>query len=129
MVQRCTNPRRADFGRYGGAGVTVCERWRVFANFLADMGAKPSASHSLDRIDPQSGYEPGNVRWATSKEQSRNRKNTRLIAHAGQVLCVTDWALELGISKFRLSYRIRRGWSIQQVIDAKPYARADGSAS
>lgn len=64
---------------YGGRGITLCERWNDFATFLADVGFRPSASHSLDRIDNNEGYRPDNVRWATRKEQSRNRRNNILI--------------------------------------------------
>lgn len=73
MIQRCENPNAYDYARYGGRGITVCERWRsCFENFLADMGPRPSPQHTLDRIDPNRNYEPGNCRWATKAEQSRN---------------------------------------------------------
>lgn len=74
--QRTTNPRRDDFDRYGGAGITISPTWRGqdgFQRFLADVGARPSPHHSIDRIDGSRGYEPGNCRWATPLEQARNR--------------------------------------------------------
>jgi hypothetical protein len=74
MLQRCNNPKSISYERYGGRGITVCERWHVFADFAADMGERPSALHSLDRIDPNGNYEPGNVRWATASEQARTRR-------------------------------------------------------
>lgn len=75
MLQRCTNPRRDAFRWYGARGIVVCERWRDFAAFLADMGPRPSPSHTIDRINPDGNYEPGNCRWATWAEQRRTQRN------------------------------------------------------
>lgn len=74
MRSRCENPNQPHYPRYGGRGIKVCERWRDFANFLADMGERPSPRHSLDRIDSDGDYEPGNVRWATASEQRHNAR-------------------------------------------------------
>jgi hypothetical protein len=73
MVQRCTNPNNIGFADYQGRGITMDERWMVFANFLADMGERPDGT-SLDRIDNDGPYEPGNCRWATQSEQNRNQR-------------------------------------------------------
>lgn len=78
MIQRCTNKKRAAWGDYGGRGITVCERWADFTNFLLDMGDRPPDC-SLDRIDCNGAYEPANCRWATAAAQSRNRRNTKLV--------------------------------------------------
>lgn len=74
MHQRCRNPNTKNYGRYGGRGITICKRWFDFANFLADMGMKPTPAHTLDRIDSNGNYEPGNVRWALPIHQTHNRR-------------------------------------------------------
>lgn len=74
MRTRCSNSRLVYFKYYGGRGIEVCERWHVFENFLADMGRRPTAKHSIDRINPDGHYEPGNCRWATWPEQSNNQR-------------------------------------------------------
>lgn len=78
MKQRCYNPRNKRFSYYGARGIVVCERWRKsFSDFLADVGLRPSQKHSLDRIKNEGNYEPGNVRWATAKQQANNRRPRR----------------------------------------------------
>jgi hypothetical protein len=75
---RCLNPGNKDYPTYGGRGITVYARWRdSYQAFLADVGRRPSPRHSVDRIDVNGNYEPGNVRWATRKEQANNRRTTR----------------------------------------------------
>ena len=73
LIQRCTNRKNTSWPDYGGRGIAVCDRWKKFENFFADMGSRPSGK-SLDRINNNGGYEPGNCRWATSLEQNRNRR-------------------------------------------------------
>jgi hypothetical protein len=74
MLQRCLNPNATKFNNYGGRGITVCERWRSFENFLEDIGDPPSSNLSIDRIDVNGNYEPGNCRWATTVQQRHNRR-------------------------------------------------------
>ena len=89
MLQRCSNSTRADWPRYGGRGITVCERWHSFENFLADMGACPPEL-SLDRINNDGNYEPGNCRWATLEQQTRNRRPNGGELHWNAKLTVRD---------------------------------------
>ena len=86
MRQRCNNHNHAAFHAYGGRGITVCERWASFENFLADMGPRPSREHTLDRIKNDEGYSPGNCRWATWTVQNHNRRSTRLNPEAVKVI-------------------------------------------
>ena len=99
MIQRCYNPRRTRYPMYGGRGITVCQRWREsFEAFLKDMGTSPSPRHSIDRIDNNGNYEPGNLRWATAKEQSRNQRRNRVLTYQGETLCIAEWAERLGVA-------------------------------
>ena len=78
MRSRCNTPSAGNYAGYGGRGIKVCARWDDFLTFLADMGRKPSPAHSIDRVDPNGDYEPGNCRWSTASEQQRNkRRNVR----------------------------------------------------
>lgn len=108
MIQRCTNPSNKDYARYGGRGITVCDRWLRFDHFLADMGARASGL-TLDRIDPDRGYSPNNCRWATRKQQSENQKRTIWIEARGLRLTICQWAPVIGVSRATMLRRYAAG--------------------
>lgn len=111
MIQRCCNPQSNSYCRYGARGIMVCERWRrSYADFLADVGRKPTPAHSLDRIDNDGHYAPGNVRWATRSEQGRNTRTNRHITIGGVTRTLAEWCELTGLSGPTIPYRIRMGW-------------------
>lgn len=116
ILQRCDNPSSPAWSYYGGRGIRVCERWREFANFLDDMGRRPSHRHSIDRIDNDGNYEPGNCRWATMQEQCRNTRRTHFITIDGETLCVEDWAIRMGTKPSTIRSRLWRRWPEHEAI-------------
>lgn len=115
MIQRCTSPNYKFYARYGGRGIKVCERWRDFRNFLADMGERPHGL-TLDRINNGGNYEPGNVRWATRRQQVWNSTKPRLFCVGGEILPLSSWARRLGTRPSALLHRINRGWPITKAL-------------
>jgi hypothetical protein len=118
MHKRCENPNQKTFNYYGGRGIKVCERWNDFRNFYLDMGKCPE-SFTLDRLDCDGDYEPSNCRWASMKEQSRNRRSNHMITFNGKTQCLTAWAEETGITRGALKQRIKRNWSIEKALTTK----------
>lgn len=126
MIQRCTNPRHTSYPDYGGRGIRVADRWRFeFALFLADVGPKPGPDHTLDRVDPNGDYEPGNCRWATRQAQQRNRrKRVELPTPYGPQLLV-EFAEETKQSEGALRQRVAAGWDLTQVAAVPVKRRLD----
>lgn len=112
MIDRCSRPAHTEWRNYGGRGVSVCARWKNFSLFLADMGERPSAQHTLDRVDNDRGYSPENCRWATRKEQMRNTRQNDLLIVDGSALCQVDAAVAVGVSRDRLKRLNRRGFKL-----------------
>lgn len=115
MKSRCTNRKLPEFRHYGERGIRVCERWLTFENFLVDMGECPPTL-SIDRIDNDKGYEPGNCRWATQREQCNNQRRTVRLTHNGQTLPLQQWADITGIDPGCLFWRYQDGWSHDRIL-------------
>lgn len=117
MRGRCSNPGNNRYATYGARGISVCERWdRDFLNFLEDMGRRPSPKHSLERIDNDQGYFPENCRWATRKEQARNRRSSRFLDFNGQTRTSAEWSELTGISQGTLHARLKSGWPVERAL-------------
>ena len=117
MKGRCTNPRSDCYDRYGGRGIKVCDRWlNSFENFLADMGPRPSLAYSIDRIDNNGNYEPGNCRWATMKAQGSNKRSNRLLEHNGLAMTISQWTAHLGFGRGLIPNRLKSGWSVERTL-------------
>ena len=108
MKNRCNNVYSKDFEMYGGRGIKVCERWNKFENFYADMGARPSPKHSLERIDNDGNYEPDNCKWATIEEQNNNKRNNALFFYNGRYLTVGEGTRLLGLDYRKLYHWLNR---------------------
>ncbi len=118
MIDRCTGVNNNTYEFYGAKGIAICEGWNDFRQFLKDVGERPSRGHTLDRIDNDGNYEPGNCRWATRKEQARNRKSNRIVEAFGEALPIAEWADRLGVPQHRIGQRIRRGWPPERALAA-----------
>jgi hypothetical protein len=117
-IERCHSESSKDYPRYGARGIRVCESWRKsFEAFFADMGPKPSARHSLDRIDVDGDYEPKNCRWATAREQQANRRNNINIELGGRLVTLFEYCGRQHSPRYqRIAWRVARGWSMADAV-------------
>lgn len=116
MIRRCENPNTRNFPRYGGRGIRVCPEWRAdFVVFYRDMG-EPGDGMQLDRIDNDGNYEPGNCRWSTPSENTRNRRCAHMITALGRTQNLVAWAQESGISRVAIAGRLRAGWPPDEAV-------------
>lgn len=119
MIQRCQNPNNPRYSDYGGRGITFCESWRDFTNFISEMGDAPH-KHSLDRIDNNKGYCKENCRWVDSKTQQRNMRRNVLFEINGVKKCRKDWCDHFGVNYSTARYRQRSGWNTMQIFGLEP---------
>lgn len=118
MRRRCYNPNSDKYKYYGGKGVKICDRWlQSFDNFFGDMGARPTATHSIDRIDVNGDYAPENCRWATKQEQMNNRTDNHFIDCAGVKMTIADAARRYNIKYANLEAILRKGISIEKYVN------------
>lgn len=118
-MHRCYNPRDKEFKNYGGRGIRVCQEWQGpvgFLQFLDDMGPPPSPESSLERTWNDGPYTRSNCRWASRKEQARNRRTCRILAYAGRTQTLTEWSEQQGLSVKTLWTRLHRGWSLEEAL-------------
>lgn len=123
MIARCHIPSDESYPRYGGKGITVCDRWRWgdearsgFEYFLFDMGPSPFPKATIEREDNAKGYGPNNCRWASPREQANNRSSNRLVTARGQTMTVAQWARLVGLSRQALRYRLEQGADPEEAI-------------
>lgn len=119
MNQRCHNPNYDGYENYGGRGIAVCKRWRGpggFLRFYDHVKDPPSKRHTLDRIDNDGDYKPGNVRWSTLNQQSRNRSNNTRYTVNGETMILADWAKRLGTKPQTICSRLNSGWGIEAAL-------------
>jgi len=126
IKQRCTNPAVACYRHYGGRGVTMCDLWlKSFMDFYKEVGPSPGKQYRLDRIDNSRGYEPGNVRWATQRDNCNNTRRNVWITLDGETHTVAQWSRKLGILNFSIFNRINRGVTDpRDILSTKPLGNA-----
>lgn len=105
---------------YAGRGIVVCSRWARFEAFLADMGPAPGSGYTVERINNDGNYEPGNCRWASRKTQARNRRSSRTVTVGLECRCVAEWAERSGIEAATIIYRLNAGWDPAAAVTTRP---------
>lgn len=117
MKRRCYDVKNNAFSLYGGRGITVCPTWvDSFQAFYADMGPRPSARHTIDRVDNNGPYAPGNCRWATMTEQNSNKRTNIYLTVGGETHTLAEWTRQLGMRRGTVGRRLRHGWSPEDAV-------------
>jgi hypothetical protein len=130
MISRCGRKTYLRYADYGGRGISVCPRWKGlqgFENFLKDMGNRPTKDHSIERRNNDGNYEPSNCIWATRDDQGKNKRNNVVPTFRGVTKIVAEWSRETGIKEGTICYRIRKGWSAEDILTI-PVGQRTGNA-
>lgn len=127
MNQRCRNPKNDRWKDYGGRGITICDQWLDFMNFLVDMGERPEGMQ-LDRKNNDLGYSPENCRWATRRQQQNNRRDNSIIEFNGERRSATEWSRILGFARGVIQYRLKSGWSAQDIVSTPCQIKSKGQS-
>lgn len=117
MRQRCNNSKHERYRDYGGRGIVVCERWKLFDNFVEDMGKRPSDEHSLDRKDANGSYTPENCKWSTPTEQARNRRRTMFVEYEGRRQKMADLIATAVVPSCTVWHRVKWGWPLDEALN------------
>lgn len=122
ILQRCYNPKRKKYAIYGAKGIMVCPEWleeegKGFMQFLKDMGNRPTKEHSIERVDNSGNYCKENCKWATKKEQARNRTTSRLLEYKGETKALAEWVELLSLNYAATIARLNTGWSVEKAIE------------
>lgn len=124
---RCFNPKERFYGSYGGRGITVCDEWKddfqAFYDYVSKLPHFDEEGYSLDRMNNNGNYEPGNVRWATSSEQGNNKRNCHKIEFNGKTHSITEWSKQTGIKRETIYYRLKHGWTNEKILTTKVKGR------
>ena len=125
IIDRCCNPRSKDYPNWGGRSISIAPEWREsFQAFYDHIGPRPGFGYTVDRIDNDGNYEPGNVRWATRRTQARNTRVNRRLEFEGRSLTLGEWAEVLGVSRRTLITRLSRGWTLDRTL-TQPVKKVD----
>lgn len=116
MVSRCGNKKDTAYKNYGAKGVTVCDRWQKFIFFYRDMGKRPTAKHSIERIDNKFGYTPLNCKWATRDEQNRNHSRNVTVKYKGKKMILTDACIKAGVCRKKAGYHLLKGRNFTDIV-------------
>lgn len=125
MHARCNSGPDSDYYKnYASRGITVCDRWKIFENFIADMGPRPSSKHSIDRINNDGNYEPKNCRWATVKQQRSNTRLNHYLCFKEQKMTIREWSEDTKLPYGIILWRIKKGWSAERTLTTPIHHKA-----